>query len=154
MQESEKVFGNATYIDIAINSSEIVIATFALFGNLFILVLWLCCKKLRVKRNSFLISLAFANILTSVLAIPFSIFVSKDNLKGILKSNHERCRQFWKLNRHKFYFLVLLRVTSSPSLLPSWSVDNSFHPYCREFVNPCHFNWSTDGCEGTRRISK
>lgn len=68
-------FSEASSLDIVINSSKLLIGFFALFGNFFIVVLWICCKTLRVKRNSFLISLSIGNILTSVIAIPFTTLV-------------------------------------------------------------------------------
>lgn len=58
---------------------EVLIALFALVGNIFVIVLFLYDPRLKINRNFYLISLAFANILTCVLEIPFTVFVS--NLK-------------------------------------------------------------------------
>lgn len=55
---------------------EVLIAFCAFFGNTFVIILFCYDSRLKIKRNFYLVSLAFANILTSLLAIPFTIFVS------------------------------------------------------------------------------
>lgn len=57
-------------------TADLTIAFMAIIGNFFILILFIRNRKLRVKRNYYLISLAFANILLAVLGVPFSILVS------------------------------------------------------------------------------
>lgn len=55
----------------------IIIAAIALIGNAYVILLYFWTRQLRdKKRNLFLISLAFANVLTSVIAIPLSFLVS------------------------------------------------------------------------------
>lgn len=73
-----EVFGETIDpFDVTLGSIAISIAVLALFGNLFVIVLYWWDRKLRKKkRNLFLISLAYANILTSVIAIPISFLVS------------------------------------------------------------------------------
>lgn len=76
MENLQEIFSNSSSVDLIINLAEIIIGISSFFGNFFIVFLWLSCKKLRVKRNSFLISLSIANIFTSIFAVPLTIFVS------------------------------------------------------------------------------
>lgn len=73
-----EVFGESLdTFDIVLGSIAIAIAVVALIGNLFVIILYWWDRKLRnKKRNLFLISLAYANIFTSIVAIPLSFLVS------------------------------------------------------------------------------
>lgn len=65
--------------------AETLIAACSFCGNLLIIAIFTFDKKLQIKRNFLLSSLAFANLMRALLEIPFSILVNKKLLS--LKSN-------------------------------------------------------------------
>lgn len=74
-----EVLGTHIYgYDIFIVVTLMLVALISFIANSFILILYYSTPKLRnKKRNLFLVSLAVANVLTSVVAIPLSGFVSR-----------------------------------------------------------------------------
>lgn len=54
---------------------ETAIAVVALVGNSYVIILFFHDVKLKLNRNFYLISLAFVNILNSLLAIPLTVLV-------------------------------------------------------------------------------
>ena len=73
-----EVFGKyMESIELLMGVMIILIAAIALIGNAYVILLYFSTNQLKdKKRNLFLISLAFANVLTSVIAIPLSFLVS------------------------------------------------------------------------------
>ena len=73
-----EVFGKyMENIELLMGVMIILIAAIALIGNAYVILLYFSTSQLKdKKRNLFLISLAFANVLTSVIAIPLSFLVS------------------------------------------------------------------------------
>lgn len=69
-----KMVGATFYVTV-----EVLIGVLALIGNIFVITLFLYDPRLKINRNFYLISLAFANILVGGLEIPLTIFVSTQN---------------------------------------------------------------------------
>lgn len=91
--------------DFVIDFLETIFAVFAFFGNLFILFLWWNCQKLRTNRNSYLISLSFANFLTSCLAIPMTISVSNKWVYKIICNFFINSKTYHGLPHEKYFCL-------------------------------------------------
>lgn len=67
------------WFDIFFIGVETSTAICAFVGNLLIIIIFFYDETLKIKRNFFLCSLAFSNILRSLIEIPLSICVSKIN---------------------------------------------------------------------------
>lgn len=101
-------------IDIFMTALVFLVAIIALIGNSYVILLYCRTRQLREKkRNLFLISLATANVLTSVIAIPLSFVVSfkKFNLNSMKSPINKNYRP--SLNAHKAPELASLKSPSS-----------------------------------------
>ena len=63
-------------LDVPYAVVEILVAFFAVIGNVFVIIAFLSDKKLRKRTNYYIISLAFADFLMGLIGIPFAILVS------------------------------------------------------------------------------
>lgn len=68
-------------IFIVIGTFEIILVLISTVGNSLIILIFFSDKRLKFKRNFYLISLTFANLLTTLGAIPFSFSVNLNFIK-------------------------------------------------------------------------
>jgi len=80
------------YEKIAFIFMESVVAILAMLGNILVIIVFFRERKLRRKTNYYIISLATADFLVGLLALPFAIF--------------------WVIKKHKFFVLRNLIICS------------------------------------------